>query len=162
MIGAADFSEALRPLLARSAGYALTLLGDRREAEDAVQQAALRAWERRAQFDVKRSFRAWWYAILRNQCLDELRRRARRPRRVDIDEVEASSGRSDTVHDRLVLASAMDRLAPQQSEILRLRYFGDLAYDELAQILDIPRGTVMSRLHLARKALGEAFRREDP
>lgn len=162
MLDAAEFVQALRPLLRRSAGYALNLLGDRTEAEDAVQQAALQAWERRGQFDVQRSFSAWWYAILRNLCRDELRRRLRRPNQLDVDALEQSSGQSDMGHDGPVLASAIARLAPQHGEILRLRYFGGLSYDELAQILDIPRGTVMSRLHLARKALSKAFQTEVP
>ncbi len=47
----------------------------------------------------------------------------------------------------------MEKLPETQREVLRLRYFGDLTYQEMAQVLDIPTGTVMSRLHLARKAL---------
>lgn len=162
MIDSATFADALRPLLRQSAGYALSLLRDRGEAEEAVQQAALRAWERRRQFDERQSFRAWWYAILRNTCRDELRRRMRRPAHLDVEGLELPSGQGEVDHDRMVLASAIARLAPQHGEIIGLRYFGELSYQELARILEIPEGTVMSRLHLARKALGTMFQTEAP
>jgi len=162
VLDTATFADALRPLLRRSAGYAQTILRDRDDAEEAVQQAALRAWERRGQFDERLPFRAWWYAILRNTCRDELRRRVRQPSRADGDGLELSSGQGETGHDRVVLAAAIARLAPQHGEIIALRYFGDLSYRELAEILDIPEGTVMSRLHLARKNLGAIFHAEAP
>ena len=155
------FERALRPLLRRSAGYAFSLLGERGDAEDAVQQAALRAWERRAQFDEQRPFRAWWYAILRNHCLDELRRRRRAPIAVSADDAGLSSPADESALDRHALAAAMEKLPDIQREVLQLRYFGELTYDELAQVLDIPRGTVMSRLHLARKALAGLMTTEE-
>jgi RNA polymerase sigma-70 factor (ECF subfamily) len=155
------FERALRPLLRRSAGYAVSLLGDRRDAEDAVQQAALRAWERRAQFDEQRSFKAWWFAILRNQCLDELRRRRRSPAAVSHEEARLSTPADESALDRRSLAVAMEKLPEIQRDVLRLRYFGEMTYDELAQILDVPPGTVMSRLHLARKALAALMTTEE-
>ena len=155
------FERALRPLLRRSAGYAFSLLGERGDAEDAVQQAALRAWERRAQFDEQRPFRAWWYAILRNHCLDELRRRRRAPIAVSADDAGLSSPADESALDRHALAVAMEKLPDIQREVLQLRYFGELTYDELAQVLDIPKGTVMSRLHLARKALAGLMTTEE-
>ena len=155
------FEQALRPLLRRSAGYACSLLGERRDAEDAVQQAALRAWERRDQFDEQRPFKAWWYAILRNHCLDELRRKRRAPIAVSADDAGLSSPADESALDRHALAVAMEKLPEVQREVLQLRYFGELTYDELAQVLDIPKGTVMSRLHLARKALAGLMTTEE-
>ena len=148
-------------MLRRSAGYAFSLLGERGDAEDAVQQAALRAWERRAQFDEQRPFKAWWYAILRNHCLDELRRRRRAPIAVSADDAGLSSPADESALDRHALAAAMEKLPDIQREVLQLRYFGELTYDELAQVLDIPKGTVMSRLHLARKALAGLMTTEE-
>lgn len=155
------FEQALRPLLRRSAGYAVSFLGERSDAEDAVQQAALRAWERRDQFDKRRSFRAWWFAILRNHCLDELRRKRRSPIEVGHDDAGLSSPADESALDRRALGVAMQKLPETQRDVLRLRYFGDLTYDELAGVLDIPQGTVMSRLHLARKALAGLMTTEE-
>ena len=71
---AAAYDRALRPLLGQAAGYARALLGNRADAEDAVQHAALKGWERLAQYDDAQPFKGWWFGILRNGCLDHLRR----------------------------------------------------------------------------------------
>lgn len=156
------FELALRPLLRRSAAYAISFLRDRKDAEDAVQQAALQAWHRRTQFDARHQFKAWWFAILRNHCLDELRRMKRAPTLVIIEDVNLSSPADESVLDRLALGTAMEKLPKIQRDVLRLRYFGDLTYRELAQVLKIPQGTVMSRLHLARAALASIIATEEP
>lgn len=155
MIDPASFTRALQPLLRRSAGYARSLLGGRADAEDAVQQAALQAWQRRAQFDPHYPFKAWWFAILRHHCLDQLRRSRRTPSAIAVDHVVVAVGPDEAALDRRSLETALARLPDAQREVLRLRYFAELSYQELALILDIPIGTVMSRLHLARKALAE-------
>lgn len=155
MIDSASFERALRPLLSRSAGYAFALLGERGRAEDAVQQSALRAWERRDQFHPDHLFRAWWFAILRNCCLDELRRRKRAPNQVSVDDVDLATAPEEGALDRIALNAALRKLPGAHREVLELRYFGELSYEDLALVLGIPKGTVMSRLHLARKALAD-------
>jgi RNA polymerase sigma-70 factor (ECF subfamily) len=158
---AGAFERALRPLLRQSAAYAVSYLRDRKDAEDAVQQAALQAWARRAPFDSRRPFKAGWYAILRNHCLDALRTRKRAPIAVGCDDLDLSSPADEGALDRRALETAMEKLPEMQREVLRLRYFGDLTYHELAQLLDIPMGTVMSRLHMARKALSVLMTKEE-
>lgn len=160
MDGAA-YERALRPLLIRAAAYARVLLRDRHDAEDAVQQAALRAWERIGRYDPARPFAGWWFAVLRNCCLDV--QRARKSRR-EVDLADLEPGRHDPprVLEWQALERALGALPKKHREILHLRYFADLSYVELAEALDIPRGTVMSRLHLARKALAALVGEEDP
>ena len=155
------FERALRPLLPRSAAYAASFLRERGDAEDAVQQAALRAWQRRAHYDARRLFKPWWFAILRNQCLDQWRARKRVSDFRDLDDSSAPTPADESAFNRRALASAMDRLPEMHREVLRLKYFGELTYQELADALDIPLGTVMSRLHLARKALAALITTED-
>jgi RNA polymerase sigma-70 factor, ECF subfamily len=160
VIDADAFSAALRPLLPRSAGYAYAFLNDRPQAEDAVQQAALKAWERRAQYDPALPFRSWWFTILRNCCLDLLRARKRTPVPLDIADANPAAPGDESAMNRRALDVAMARLSDMHREILMLRYHGDLDYIELAEVLAIPNGTVMSRLHLARKALTAIMTRE--
>lgn len=155
------FEQELRSLLPQSAAYALSLLGERRDAEDAVQQAALRAWQRRSQFDGRRTFKPWWFAILRNQCLDQLRVAKRAPLYVEVNEMSSSSPADESAIDRRALAWAIEKLTESQRDVLRLKYFGDLTYEELSQALDIPLGTVMSRLHSARIALAVLITTEE-
>lgn len=160
MADTGDYERALRPLLGQAGAYARAVLRNRSDAEDAVQQAALRGWERLGQYDATRSFKGWWFAILRNCCVDSLRR-ARTSRTQGLDGIDPPAPDGPEDFDWLRLAAGLARLSEPHREILQLKYFGELSYDEIAQTLDIPKGTVMSRLHLARKALAERASRED-
>lgn len=153
---AAAYSRRVTPLLAQAGAYARSLLRNRSDAADAVQQAALRGWERIAQYDPQRPFKGWWFAIVRNCCFDVLR--ANQAQRTEpLEAIEPIEPRGSDPHandlDLRALDAAMAQLSDAHRDILRLKYFSDLSYDELAEALAIPRGTVMSRLHHARKAL---------
>ncbi len=144
------YGRVLEGILEQAAGYALSILRNRADAEDAVQQAALRGLERLSLYDPRQSFKSWWFTVLRHCCIDLLRSRRSHAclDRADCD--VALLGNPTAWQD---LAEGLERLESQQAEILRLRYFGGLTYEELSQALAIPKGTVMSRLHYARKAL---------
>jgi len=152
------YGRLLEGMLEQAAAYALSILRNRHDAEDAVQQAALRGLERIAQYDPRWPFRGWWFALLRNCCIDLVR--SRRPC-ASLATAEHHADRHGNPTEWQDLAEALDGLEPQQSEILRLKYFGGLSYDELAQALDIPKGTVMSRLHYARKALSSQMKESE-
>jgi RNA polymerase sigma-70 factor, ECF subfamily len=147
-----QYAVLLEPLLTQAAGYARSILRNRDDAEDAVQQAALRGFERIHTFDENRPFKGWWFAILRNCCVD-LMRRAKSGAMQGLEGIDLPTSPPPDISDWEQLSSAMSRLSEDHREILRLRYFADLNYRELAETLDVPQGTVMSRLHLARKAL---------
>ena len=161
MLDAGTYERELRPLLGKAAGYARSLVGNRHDADDAIQQAALRGWERIGQYDLRRPFGGWWFAILRNSCLDLLR--GRKASRADtLDGIDPPDTNDAGTFDWSRLDAGLRRVSEAHQEILRLRYFGELSYDEIAEALSIPKGTVMSRLHLARKALAEQVREENP
>jgi RNA polymerase sigma-70 factor (ECF subfamily) len=145
------YDRLLQPLLGRANAYARSILRNRHNSEDAVQQAAMRGWERFGTFDRNRSFKAWWFAILHNCCIDIIRASSALRTTALAPEVIDEATSSDDAW--LQLAGALARLSEDHREILRLKYFADQSYDEIAQTLSIPKGTVMSRLHLARKAL---------
>ena len=147
-----DYGRALEPLLAQAGGYARSILRSRADAEDAVQLAALRGLERLSSYDEARPFKAWWFAILRNCCID-IFRRARRHPTVAIEDDIADDRPGDPSPDWEALDAALESLSDNHREIVRLRYFAALSYAEIAEVLSIPRGTVMSRLHHARQAL---------
>jgi RNA polymerase sigma-70 factor (ECF subfamily) len=159
-VDARAYERELRQLLSRAAAYARSLLRDRHDAEDAVQQAALRGWERIDRYDPSRPFKGWWFAVLHNCCID-LQRSRRADRTTHIGDMELVDDRPTEVVDWTTLADALAGLSETHREILRLKYFGDLSYDEIAETLQIPRGTVMSRLFLARKALAATMSKED-
>ncbi len=160
MLDAQQYAQLLKPLLARAAGYARSILRDRQHAEDAVQQAALRGLERLRTFDEARPFKSWWFSILHNSCIDMLRAN-RGPLHVELETHDLATTEPRDTSDWERLAVGMEQLPTDHREILRLKYFADLSYRELAATLSIPQGTVMSRLHLARKALAKKMREEE-
>ena len=159
MIEEEQYGRLLEPLLRQAAGYALSILRDRHHAQDAVQQAALRGLERIRTFDETRPFKGWWFAILRNCCMDILRNLPT-AKTVSLDYVDPPAAVSDDASDWDRLTACMLLLSADHQEILRLKYFADLSYRELADALSIPQGTVMSRLHSARNALASKMREE--
>jgi RNA polymerase sigma-70 factor (ECF subfamily) len=152
-----DDVVALLPNLKR---FALSLCRRPDVADDLVQITAERAFRARHQFDPTTRLEAWLFRILRNAWIDMLRRDARRGETVDIHETPQadpvdSAAQTD---DRLMLQSvqaAMRALPEEQRAVLHLVCVEGLSYAETSQTLDIPQGTVMSRLNRARRALGE-------
>lgn len=139
---------------------AFALLGSHDDALDVSQQAFIKAYNAIAGFDRGKSFFAWYYSILRNLCLNLLRDRKRHaPALSHCGAFEAASGDDDPAEatDRVLLAervrSALLALKPEEREIIVLRDFEGYRYAELASMLGIPQGTVMSRLYNARKRL---------
>ena len=149
----------------RRAAYllALQLLGNRDDAMDVTQDAMLRFFTTLKSFDATRRVQPWLFTIVRNQVRDLWRQRQRRP--------GDASGGSDALvgqlatpqpgpetdlHRRELKARvwrALAALPAEKREIIVLRDFHDLSYSDIAQVLGIPIGTVMSRLHGARQRL---------
>ncbi len=157
-----EFRSCVEPLLDIAAGYAFSIVRNREDAEDAVQEALLRAYRGRNRQDRSRPFKAWWFAIVRNCCLDLLRKRKRRPATFEADEslLPDQADDREALHRSDALRWALDQLSSEHREIIQLRYFGECTYAEIASALQIPTGTVMSRLYAARKALATVYRKE--
>lgn len=160
MLDARGYERELLPLLGQAAAYARSLLRNQHDADDAIQQAALRAWERIDQYDEQRPFKSWWFAILRNCCLD-LHRRAKAQPTQALDRVDPPDHRAANTFDWRTLDAGLATLSTAHQEILRLKYYGAFNYAEISDMLGIPIGTVMSRLHLARRALAAKMCKED-
>lgn len=136
-------------------GHALAILADREDALDAVQDAFFDAYQALGRFDMSRQFYPWFYTILRNRCFKLLVRR-RKNVGLSIDDALILAPVSEvTAEDRLALEHALLELSAAERELLTLKHLDGLSYDELAERLEIPRGTVMSRLFHARKRLRE-------
>lgn len=136
-------------------GLAYQYTQNKEDALDVVQDAFIKAYQNLSRFDLKRAFRPWLMTIVRNQCLDFLRRRKRR--RVEDLPLHLPDARALSRTERRVLRheirDAMSRLSEAQREIVFLKDYQGHSYAEIAEILDIPLGTVMSRLHHARKRM---------
>lgn len=144
----------------------LQLTGNRDDALDIAQDALLRFFATLDRFHEDRPVRPYLLRIVRNRAMDLWRRRRiRRAESLDEGElprqiVDDRPGPEETARRaelRRRVWRAVSELAPAKREILVLRDYHDLAYAEIAKVLGIPIGTVMSRLHAARKALREVL-----
>jgi RNA polymerase sigma-70 factor, ECF subfamily len=139
-------------------GHARAILADREDALDAVQEAFLDAYQALGRFEVSRQFYPWFYTILRNRCFKMLRGH-RKNVEVSLEGALILAPSSEAPpEDRLALERALVGLSPDERELVTLKHLDGLSYDELAERLEVPRGTVMSRLFYARKRLREKLR----
>lgn len=168
--------DAYRVLVERYQGrafrLALRVLKDEDAAQDAVQEAFLKAWNALPKFEGRARFFTWLYRLVMNQCLDQKRRdksdRHTAYEEGGVVEAELSEVPPPEVEGvgfaapaaevarkelRARLAEAIEKLPDNARETLLLREIEGLSYAEIARTLDIPKGTVMSRLHYARKQL---------
>src|SRR2546426_10178703 len=143
---------------------ALRLTGNAADADDLVQETMLKAYRAWEQYEKGTNAKGWLLTILRNAFINEYRRRTRHPENVDLDAIEPYSVFGDvqdddpqgTFFDRIVddeVLRAIDQLPEQFRETVVLSDVEGLSYEEIARILEVPVGTVKSRLFRARRLL---------
>jgi RNA polymerase sigma-70 factor (ECF subfamily) len=141
--------------------YARRALGDAGQAEDAVQEAFVRAWRASDRYDPARaSQRTWLFAILRNVVIDQVRaRRSRPPMSPDGERPELAS--SDDAIDRVLTAwqvdAALETLAEEHRRVLVEVHWRGRPYAEVAAELGVPEGTVKSRVYYGLRAMRTAL-----
>jgi RNA polymerase sigma-70 factor (ECF subfamily) len=142
---------------------ALGMVGNSDEAFDISQEAFIRVYKSAKGFDRSKTFFPWFYSIIVNLCKDCLARRERLDSKmVNLDDtgfllIDSATPESKVIREeqaRLVREALM-KLDFDDREILVLKHFRDMPYDEIARLLKIPKGTVMSRLYYARKKLAK-------
>jgi RNA polymerase sigma-70 factor, ECF subfamily len=142
--------EAELSMAYRLAGY---LMADAAEAQDAVQDACLRAWRGWDNLRERDKFHSWFSQILVNVCRTRLTRQSKR-RTLDVDDLELEGGdpfRASLARD--TVGKALSVLSNELRMVVVLRYWGELSLAEIADRLNIPVGTVKSRHHAALQAL---------
>jgi RNA polymerase sigma-70 factor (ECF subfamily) len=154
------FAALVERYQSRAFGVALRILGRRQDAEDAVQQAFLRLYEARGRYDPKWRLSTWFYRILTNTCVDELRRR--RPL-IPLEEWDGSSvERPDRTLERSereqLLQSALATIPPEARTVLTLYYGDGRSYQEIGAIRGVSVNTVKTHLRRGRLALRRALR----
>ncbi len=144
------------------------MLRNEEEARDAVQEVFLRVHRALGSFDQRRKFSTWILRITTNHCIDRIRRRRIKTLSIDLDETEEDRAPITLVDNRPtpeadygrtslqeLLDGLVARLPPIYRAVVELRYKQELAYEEIAEVLDIPLGTVKARLHRAHRHLKE-------
>lgn len=138
------------------------ILKDRGEAQELLHDVFLEAWKRAGDYDPARgTVRTWLTLRMRSRCLDRVKSAGRSRTRPAGEALEALSGtiasRAESRTDASRVRGALDQLPAEQRRILELGYFHGLSCSEMATELEIPVGTVKSRLHAAMKKLRVAF-----
>ncbi|MDA0347572.1 MAG: RNA polymerase sigma factor [Verrucomicrobia bacterium] len=145
--------------------HALSFTNSKEDAADACQDAFRKAFAAMPRLASLDNFYPWFYRILKNHCINmsARKRTANKYRQATIDG-EIPQADSENPSEELVnketresIHEVLETLNPTFKEILTLKYFGDKSYEEIAELLEIPRGTVMSRLFHARSAFRDAF-----
>ena len=165
-------SVAFEPIVTRhmrrAASFALGWVGNRDDALDLSQEAFARAYRALRRFDADRPFYPWFHRILRNLCINHIGR-SRYKREIPLEDaipIRSGGASPQEIAERMELRElvwdGIARVSEQDREILILREFQDLTYAEIAEVLDIPKGTVMSRLHNARRRLRDRIAEISP
>ena len=159
-VSAATFEELAMPLFDQLYNFARWLTQDTAEAEDLVQETYAKALRGFSSFQAGTNFRAWMYRILRNSFLSSrtgLKTMVAIDEQVDENLLPAESKTPESIllvqADREIVQQALADLSLPFREILLLCEVEEMSYEEIAETLTIPMGTVMSRLFRARKAL---------
>jgi len=169
------FVEAASPHMDGLFGAAMRMTRNNADAEDLVQETFLRAYRGYGRFEEGTNLRAWLYRILTNTFINNYRAKQRRPEESDLGEVEdlylyrrlgglEASQRGRSAEDELLdlvtdseVKDALEALPEQFRIAVLLADIEGFSYKEIAEMLDIPIGTVMSRLHRGRKGLQKSL-----
>jgi RNA polymerase sigma-70 factor, ECF subfamily len=169
----ADFADDAMPFMNQLFATAMRMTRNRSDAEDLVQETYLKAYRAYERFEAGTNLRAWLFRIMTNSYINSYRKKQRRPYQTDLEDVQdlylyrrlggnelATLGQSaeDVLFDQItdgVILDALEELPDQYRTAVMLADVEGFAYKEIAEILDIPIGTVMSRLHRGRKKLQE-------
>jgi RNA polymerase sigma-70 factor (ECF subfamily) len=151
----------------RALAVAVKVLRNPDDAEDAVQDAFLKVWRYLGRFEGRSSFSTWIHRIVMNASLDLLRRQSCRPeirtetdesgdhRPLELVQEETPEHTLAEAQTGALVRSALATLSPAHQQALTLREFEDRSYEEIAEASHCPIGTVMSRLHHARRKLAD-------
>ncbi len=169
------FEELLVPLLRSAYGVAVHLTRNSADAEDLVQDAALLACRGFDSFEQGTNFKAWFFRILTNCFYSKYRKRKREGTAVDLEDTPelylycqtAAAGLHNQAEDPAALllnrldseavAAAIDTLPEEYRVVATLYFMQDFSYQEVADVLEVPLGTVRSRLHRGRRMLQKAL-----
>jgi RNA polymerase sigma-70 factor (ECF subfamily) len=160
-----DFPELLEAQIPRLRRYARALIHDTSAADDLVQDTLLRALAKQDRWQAGTNLRAWLFTLMHNQFVNNVRRFSRAGVTVDVDELSTTlAATADTTSSCQIreLERALAKLPVEQREVLLLVGLEGVQYDEAAEILGIPIGTVRSRLFRGRESLRRLLDLDEP
>ncbi|MDZ7719712.1 MAG: sigma-70 family RNA polymerase sigma factor [Balneolaceae bacterium] len=162
-----DFNEEIIPHLDALYNFGLRLTSDPNDAEDLVQDTIVKAYRFFSSYEKGTNAKAWLFRILKNSYINNYRKKSKKPQQVDYDEVSTfyetiRAERTDTsdLEDKMFreliddeLSNALDNIPEDFRTVVLLCDVEDFTYEEIANMLDVPIGTIRSRLHRGRNLL---------
>lgn len=162
-----EFGKLTTPFMTDLYAYGMRLTSEPDDANDLVQETLLRAFRYFHLFERGTNLKGWLFKILRNTFINEYRRKAKAPQNVDYDdiqnfyenikpsEISSSHVENDSFHDTFddEIKASLDTLPDDFRTVIILSDLEGMTYEEISEFVDIPIGTVRSRLHRARKML---------
>lgn len=153
-----EFEEKILEHIDSLYNLAIRMTQNKQDAEDLVQEASLRAYRHFDKFKPGTNFKAWIMTIARNIYITYYRKKLKEPQKIGFEEVEDFIGLTEIggAQEEIfseVIESAIDKLPDELRAAIILFYTENFSYKELARIMDVPQGTVMSRLYTARQLL---------
>jgi RNA polymerase sigma-70 factor (ECF subfamily) len=137
---------------------ALGFVHNQQDALDISQDAFVRAFRKIKQYDPEKRFFPWFYRLLKNLCLDHIKKCKRRAE-VPLDDVQLFKEEKDNQELKELAWKGIEELPFEQREVIILRYFRQYSYQEIAEVTGKPLGTVMSSLFYAKKKLREILKK---
>ncbi|MDX1640441.1 MAG: sigma-70 family RNA polymerase sigma factor [Balneolaceae bacterium] len=162
-----DFNEEIIPHLDALYNFGLRLTSDPNDAEDLVQDTIVKAYRFFSSYEKGTNAKAWLFRILKNSYINNYRKKSKKPQEVDYDEVATfyetiraerteTSDLEDKMFRELIddeLSQALDNIPEDFRTVVLLCDVEDFTYEEIANMLDVPIGTIRSRLHRGRNLL---------
>lgn len=162
-----DFNDEILPHLDALYNFGLRLTSDPNDAEDLVQDTIVKAYRFFSSYEKGTNAKAWLFRILKNSYINNYRRKSKKPQEVDYDEVATfyetirderteTSDLEDKMFRELIdddLSRALDSIPEDFRTVVLLCDVEDFTYEEIANMLDVPIGTIRSRLHRGRNLL---------
>lgn len=163
------FDHLVKQYRREAMGHALGFMGNYEDALDMCQESFKRAFLAMPRLKKLDQFYPWFYTILRNCCFNALARKKtvyKHQERLGISEelnqsTSAPFSGIEKAENAEKVWEVLGKLSVDHREILVMKYFKDMKYEDMAKTLNIPRGTVMSRLYFARKSFAEKFEEEN-
>jgi len=151
----ASFQRLYEEFAKRVFRYALTLLRDQHLAEEVVQETMITVWSKAGTYSGRARVSTWIFGIARHKAYDILRSEKKGARATGVTAVMDDP--APAVERQAHVQAAIDSLPPDQREIIFLTFYENLPYKTIAHLLEIPEGTVKSRMYHAKKKLAEAL-----
>ncbi len=146
------YQEIVSRYMKKAYYIALSYVHNHQDALDISQESFIKAFRKIKSFNTQKPFFPWFYKLMKNLCLDHLRRRSR-VKEIPLEGIPVLEEEREDREMKEVLWRGIEKLPFEQREIVILRYFQQLSYSEIAEMTEKPIGTVMSSLYYAKKKL---------